>query len=169
MQVTGQIGDVMQESAQAALSFVKSRAKQFNIPKDYFEKTDVHIHIPEGAVPKDGPSAGVTLAIALISAITNTPVKKDIAMTGEVTLRGNVLPVGGIKEKVLAAHRLGIKTIIIPEKNEKDLEELPQQIKEELTITSVNHMDQIIPLAFGNIQPKRKTEVRAKKDKKDES
>jgi len=169
LQVTGQIGDVMQESAQAALSFVKSRAKQFNIPKDYFEKTDVHIHIPEGAVPKDGPSAGVTLAIALISAITNTPVKKDIAMTGEVTLRGNVLPVGGIKEKVLAAHRLGIKTIIIPEKNEKDLEELPQQIKEELTITSVNHMDQIIPLAFGNIQPKRKTEVRAKKDKKDES
>lgn len=172
LQITGQIGDVMQESAQAALSYVKSRAKQFNIPQETFEKKDVHIHVPEGAVPKDGPSAGITLAVALISALTETPVKKDIAMTGEVTLRGNVLPVGGIKEKVLAAHRLGINTILIPDKNMKDLYDFPKNVLDDLKIMPVTHMDQVVPLAFGNVAPKlksvvRKTRVKKAEDKKD--
>ncbi len=156
LQITGQIGDVMQESAQAALSFVKSRAKQLNLKKDHFEKIDIHIHVPEGAVPKDGPSAGITLAVALISAITECPVKKEVAMTGEITLRGNVLPVGGIREKLLAANRLGLKTVIIPEKNVKDLAELPEQIKNELQINPVSHMDQVIEIAFRDAKPKRK-------------
>ncbi len=166
LQITGQIGDVMQESAQAALSYIKSKAKLFNIPADYFEKNDVHIHVPEGSVPKDGPSAGITLAVALISALTEQPVKKDIAMTGEVTLRGNVLPVGGIKEKVLAAHRLGINTIILPEKNVKDLVELPEQVKKEQKFQFVTHMDQVIPIAFGMDAPKRKAEAKAQRGKK---
>lgn len=168
LQITGQIGDVMQESAQAALSYVKSRAKQFNIPQETFEKKDVHIHVPEGAVPKDGPSAGITLAVALISALTETPVKKDIAMTGEVTLRGNVLPVGGIKEKVLAAHRLGINTILIPDKNMKDLYDFPKNVLDDLKIMPVTHMDQVVPLAFGNVAPKLKTVVGKTRVKKAE-
>lgn len=151
--VTGQIGEVMQESAQAALSYIKSKSKEYQIPKDYFEKTDVHIHLPEGAVPKDGPSAGITLAIAVLSAMTNFPVKKDVAMTGEITLRGNVLPVGGIKEKMLAAHRVGINTIVLPEKNMKDLSELPQAELKELQIHPVNHMSQVIEIAFGGVKP----------------
>lgn len=163
LQITGQIGDVMQESAQAALSYVKSRAKDLNIKPSLFEKIDVHIHVPEGAVPKDGPSAGVTLATALISALTETPVKKDIAMTGEVTLRGNVLPVGGIREKLLAARRLGIKTILIPEKNVKDLEEIPQKAREDLVIHPVSKMDQVIEYAFGGVKPKRKNAPAEKK------
>ncbi|MHC1770811.1 MAG: endopeptidase La [Flexilinea sp.] len=163
MQITGQIGDVMQESAQAALSFVKSRAKQLNLQEDFFEKIDIHIHVPEGAVPKDGPSAGITLATALISAITECPVKKEIAMTGEITLRGNVLPVGGIREKVLAAHRVGLKTILIPEKNVKDLIELPEQIQKELKIFPITHMDQVIGFAFGIDKPKRKDPPSRKK------
>ncbi len=151
--ITGQIGEVMQESAQAALSYIKSKSKEYQIPKDYFEKTDVHIHLPEGAVPKDGPSAGITLAIAVLSAMTNFPVKKDVAMTGEITLRGNVLPVGGIKEKMLAAHRVGINTIVLPEKNMKDLSELPQAELKELEIHPVNHMSQVIEIAFGGVKP----------------
>jgi ATP-dependent Lon protease len=151
--ITGQIGEVMQESAQAALSYIKSKSKEYQIPKDYFEKADVHIHLPEGAVPKDGPSAGITLAIAVLSAMTNFPVKKDVAMTGEITLRGNVLPVGGIKEKMLAAHRVGINTIVLPEKNMKDLSELPQAELKELEIHPVNHMSQVIEIAFGGVKP----------------
>lgn len=162
LQITGQIGDVMQESAQAAMSFVRSHAKQFNIKPDWFEKNDIHIHVPEGAVPKDGPSAGVTLAAAIISAITGTKAKKNVAMTGEITLRGNVLPVGGIREKLLAAHRLGIKKVLIPEKNMRDLEELPEQAKNDLEIIPLKTMDDVIFHIFDGIEPKMKTAVRKK-------
>lgn len=156
LQVTGQIGDVMQESAQAAMSYVRSHAKRFNIKPSWFEKNDIHIHVPEGAVPKDGPSAGVTLASAIISAITGTPAKKTVAMTGEITLRGNVLPVGGIREKLLAAHRLGIKKVLIPEKNERDLEELPAQARKDLEICLLKTMDDVIKQIFDGAEPKMK-------------
>ena len=166
LQVTGQIGDIMQESAQAALSYVRANAKKFNIKPSWFEKNDIHIHVPEGAVPKDGPSAGVTLAAALISAITGTPAKKSVAMTGEITLRGNVLPVGGIREKLLAAHRLGIRTILIPEKNERDLTELPAQAKNELEIHLLKTMDDVIKYVFEGV-PKMK-QAPARKNSRDE-
>lgn len=143
-QITGQIGEIMQESAQAALSYLKSKQLPFEIPDDFFEETDIHIHVPEGAIPKDGPSAGITLATALISAVLGVPIRHDVAMTGEITLRGRVLQVGGIREKVLAAHRSGIKTVIIPSKNEKDLIEVPQQIRESLEIILVDHMDEVL-------------------------
>lgn len=156
LQITGQIGDVMQESGQAAMSYVKSHAKKFNIKPSWFEKNDVHIHVPEGSVPKDGPSAGITLASAIISAITEVPAKKNVAMTGEITLLGNVLPVGGIREKLLAAHRLGIRKVLIPEKNVRDLEELPVQAKNELTILPVKTMDDVIAHVFEGTTPKRK-------------
>ena len=168
LQVTGQIGDVMQESAQAAMSYVRSQGKRFNIKPSWFEKNDIHIHIPEGAVPKDGPSAGITLATAIISAITGTPVKKSIAMTGEITLRGNVLPVGGIREKLLAAHRVGIKTILIPEKNVRDLEELPIQAKNDLQIYPVKTMDDVIKHMFDGKDPKIPVKTRRKTAKSDE-
>ena len=163
LQITGQIGDVMQESAQAAMSYVRSHAKRFNIKPSWFEKNDIHIHVPEGAVPKDGPSAGVTLAAAIISAITGEPAKKSVAMTGEITLRGNVLPVGGIREKLLAAHRLGIKKVLIPEKNERDLEELPVQAKNDLDIQLLKTMDDVIYHIFGGNDPKMKTAAARKK------
>lgn len=165
LQITGQIGDVMQESAQAAMSYVRSHAKRFNIKADWFEKYDVHIHVPEGAVPKDGPSAGVTLAAAIISAITGVPAKKNVAMTGEITLRGNVLPVGGIREKLLAAHRLGIRKVLIPEKNMRDLEELPEQAKNDLEIIPLKTMDDVILHVFDGTEPKMKTVVRKKVSK----
>ena len=142
--VTGQLGDVMVESTKIALDFIKANAKKYNIPIEFFEKHDIHIHVPEGAVPKDGPSAGVTITTALVSAITSRKVKKDIAMTGEVTLRGNVLPIGGLKEKSLAAHRSGIKTIIIPKGNVKDLDEIPETVKEEIKYIPVEKVDQVI-------------------------
>jgi ATP-dependent Lon protease len=144
LQITGQIGEIMQESAQAALSYLKSKQAIFEIPDDFFEETDIHIHVPEGAIPKDGPSAGITLATALISATLGMPVKHDVAMTGEITLRGRVLQIGGIREKVLAAHRSGIKTVIIPSKNEKDLVDVPQPIREGLEIVLVDHMDEVL-------------------------
>ena len=146
--LTGQLGEVMQESARAALSFVRSRADRFGIESELFDRTDVHVHVPEGAIPKDGPSAGITLATALVSATTHTPVRVDVAMTGEITLRGKVLPVGGIKEKTLAAHRVGIREVILPEENEKDLEEIPEEIRAEMTFRLVDHMDAVLAHAL---------------------
>jgi ATP-dependent Lon protease len=148
LMLTGQLGDVMRESAQAALSFARANAKRLGIDTKRFDKTDIHIHVPEGAVPKDGPSAGITLATALISALTGHAVKCDVAMTGEITLRGRVLPVGGVKEKILGAHRAGIRTIILPSNNERDIAEVPAQVKRRLSFIYVNHMDEVIASAF---------------------
>ncbi len=146
--VTGQLGDVMKESTSIALGYVKSNAAQLNIDAKFFENHDIHIHVPEGAVPKDGPSAGITLTTALVSALTNKPAKSDLAMTGEVTLRGNVLPIGGLKEKSLAAHRCGISTIVIPKNNLKDVDELPQTIKEQIKFVAVDKVEQVIKEAL---------------------
>ena len=148
--LTGQLGDVMKESAQAALSYVRARAKDLGIKEDFFGKTDIHIHVPAGATPKDGPSAGLTIFIALTSLLRGRPVRSDVAMTGEITLRGLILPVGGIKEKALAARRAGISVIILPQKNEKDLEEIPESIKKEMEFKFVSRMDEVIPLALKN-------------------
>jgi ATP-dependent Lon protease len=148
MQITGQVGDVMQESGQAALSYLKSKARDLKINPILFERLDVHVHIPEGAIPKDGPSAGITLATAMISAFTRREVFKTVAMTGEITLRGRVLPVGGIREKVLAAHRANIKKILIPERNIKDLQDIPKKARQDLEIIPVNHMDDVIKVAL---------------------
>ncbi len=146
--LTGHLGEVMKESAQAALSYARSKAEELNLDPDFYEKIDLHVHVPQGAIPKDGPSAGVTMATALISTLTKKPVSRDIAMTGEITLRGKVLPVGGLKEKVLAALRAKIKTVIIPEKNEKDLEEIPPHIRRRLNFLNVENMDQILEVAL---------------------
>ena len=146
--LTGQLGDVMQESAQAALSYVRSRAKELGIPEDFYETSDIHLHVPAGATPKDGPSAGVTIFTALTSLLTERPVKSDVAMTGEISLRGLVLPVGGIKEKVLAAKRAGISTIILPKKNEKDMDDIPQEVKGEMDFRLVEKMDEVIEIAL---------------------
>lgn len=142
--VTGKLGDVMQESAQAAMSYVRSRAKLLGIAQDFYQKVDLHIHVPEGAIPKDGPSAGITMATALVSSLTQKPVSKDVAMTGEITLRGNVLPIGGLKEKIFAAHRGGIKKIIIPKDNAKDLRDIPKNILKNFEVVEVTHMDQVL-------------------------
>jgi len=142
--LTGHLGDVMKESAHAALTYVRSRAGKLGINADTFSKTDVHIHVPAGAIPKDGPSAGVTMATALASVFTNKPVKKDLAMTGEVTLRGRVLPIGGLKEKTLAARRAGIKTMIVPKQNEKDLDEIPKNVRKDMQFIFVETMDEVI-------------------------
>jgi ATP-dependent Lon protease len=147
-QLSGQLGDVMQESAKAALSYVRSRAKQLGIEPDFFQNTDLHLHVPAGAQPKDGPSAGVTMVTALVSLLTRRPIRADVGMTGEITLRGQVLPVGGIKEKVLAAHRAGLKTIILPARNEIDLEELPKDIKQKLDFKFVKVMDEVLKYAL---------------------
>jgi ATP-dependent Lon protease len=148
MQMTGQMGDVMQESGQAALTYIKSRAATLNIDMDVFERMDIHIHMPEGGIPKDGPSAGITMATAIISALTGRPVFKHIGMTGEITLRGRILPIGGVREKVLAAHRAGLKTVLLPEKNMKDLIDLPKTAKSELKIIPVKHMDDVLKIAL---------------------
>jgi ATP-dependent Lon protease len=147
--LTGQLGDIMKESAQAALSYVRSKAKKLNISEDTFSKIDLHIHVPAGAIPKDGPSAGITMAAAIASAFTGKPVRKDIAMTGEVTLRGRVLPIGGIKEKTLAAKRMRIKTVIIPRRNKKDLEDLPKYVKEGMNFVIAETMDDVLKTAIG--------------------
>ncbi len=154
LQITGQIGEVMQESAQAALSYLKSRARSLDLSPDIFERLDVHIHVPEGAIPKDGPSAGITMATALISAFTEREVIKDVGMTGEITLRGKVLPVGGVREKILSAHRAGLKTVIIPERNVKDLVDVPKKVRTDLKIIPVNHMDQVLQVAIHPAQEK---------------
>jgi len=148
IQMTGQMGEVMQESGQAALTYIKSRAAQLNIDMDVFERMDIHVHMPEGAIPKDGPSAGITMATAIISALTGRPVFKHVGMTGEITLRGRVLPIGGVREKVLAAHRAGLKTVILPEKNLKDLVDLPKTAKAELKIMPVKHLDDVLKIAL---------------------
>jgi ATP-dependent Lon protease len=148
------LGDVMKESAQAALAYVRSKAKELGIEEDFFEKNDIHIHVPAGAIPKDGPSAGVTIYVALTSLLTNTPVRSDVAMTGEITLRGLVLPVGGIKEKVLAGMRAGIKTIILPKKNEKDLEEIPEHIRNQMNFKFIQRMDEAIEQALKHPEPR---------------
>ena len=142
--LTGKLGDVMQESAQAAMSYVRSRSGQFGLPKDLYRHLDIHVHVPEGAIPKDGPSAGITIATAIVSALTRIPVRCDVAMTGEITLRGRVLPIGGLKEKALAAHRGGTKIMLIPKDNAKDIREIPLKIRRELTIIPVEHIDEVL-------------------------
>ncbi len=151
---TGQLGDVMTESAQAALSYVRSRAHHLGLPKEFYRNIDIHVHVPEGAIPKDGPSAGITLATALTSALTMIPVRRDIAMTGEVTLRGKVLPIGGLKEKLLAAHRAGIREAVMPKDNERDFAELPQLIKDEMKLHFVSEMDDVLKIALEGALPK---------------
>ena len=151
---TGQLGDVMTESAQAALSYVRSRAHHLGLPKEFYRNIDIHVHVPEGAIPKDGPSAGITLATALTSALTLIPVRRDIAMTGEVTLRGKVLPIGGLKEKLLAAHRAGIREAVMPKDNERDFAELPQLIKDEMKLHFVSEMDDVLKIALEGALPK---------------
>ena len=146
--LTGQLGDVMKESAQAGYTYIRSRAEELGLAKDFYETTDIHIHLPEGAIPKDGPSAGITMVTAMVSALTGRKVKKDIAMTGEITLSGRVLPVGGIKEKFLAAHRYGVKTIIMPAKNVQDLDELPKNVREKMNFIPVKHMDEVLKIAL---------------------
>ncbi|MGB7971951.1 MAG: endopeptidase La [Candidatus Deferrimicrobiaceae bacterium] len=148
LKVTGKLGEVMQESAHAALSYIRTRAEIMELEKDFYQKIDIHIHVPEGAIPKDGPSAGITMATALASALLRVPARNDLAMTGEITLRGRILPIGGVKEKLLAAHRGGIKTVILPAENEKDLAEIPGKIKKNLKIIFVRHMDEVISAAI---------------------
>jgi ATP-dependent Lon protease len=146
--LTGQLGEVMKESAQAALSYARSRARVYGIRDDFFSSHDIHVHIPEGAIPKDGPSAGITMATAMLSVFTNRPVRRSLAMTGEITLRGNVLPIGGLKEKILAARRLGIDTLICPKLNQKELDEVPTTLKRGLSFHLVEHVDQVLKLAL---------------------
>jgi ATP-dependent Lon protease len=144
LMITGKLGEVMQESAQAAMSYVRSRAEVLGLDKRFIENMDIHVHVPEGAIPKDGPSAGITMATTLVSALCRIPVRKDVAMTGEITLRGRVLPIGGLKEKVLAAHRGGIKTILIPKENAKDVRDIPRRVREKLHIIPVDHTDEVL-------------------------
>jgi ATP-dependent Lon protease len=165
--LTGKLGDVMQESAQAAMSYVRSKADEFGLPKEFNRKHDVHVHVPEGAIPKDGPSAGITLATALVSALARIATRKDVAMTGEITLRGKVLPIGGVKEKVLAAHRAGLKDIILPMDNEKDLADIPKNVLDDISIHLVQTMDEVLKLALSEPLPGRLAETRPAIDEVD--
>ena len=171
MQITGKLGDVMQESVKAAKSFVRSKCLEYGIIPPVFEKKDFHIHVPEGATPKDGPSAGVGMVTSIVSSITNIPVRKDLAMTGEVTLTGQVLQIGGLKEKLLAAHRAGIKEVLIPKENEKDLVDMPKKIMDDIKITPVDHADQVIKIALTKeLKPTEWVEVDiSKKDDKSQA
>jgi len=151
--LTGKLGDVMQESAQAAMSWVRSKSEELGIPRDFNRRTDIHVHIPEGAIPKDGPSAGITLATTLVSAIARVPVRRDVAMTGEITLRGKVLPIGGVKEKLLAAHRAGVLNIILPKDNEKDLADIPKNVLDVMNVYLVETMDEVLKTALAGPLP----------------
>jgi ATP-dependent Lon protease len=148
LKLTGKLGDVMQESAHAAMSYVRSRASELGLSGDFHRRLDVHIHVPEGAIPKDGPSAGITMATALVSALSSMAVRRDVAMTGEITLRGKVLPIGGVKEKLLAAHRYGVTTVILPRENEKDLADIPKVVLEALTVQLVDTVDEVLRIAL---------------------
>jgi ATP-dependent Lon protease len=161
--LTGQLGDVMKESATAALSYTRTNASSLGIDEDFFSTHDIHIHVPAGAIPKDGPSAGVTMLTALNSLLTNKPIPKDLAMTGEITLRGQVLPVGGVKEKVLAAHRAGIKTIIMPEWNRKDLEDIPKNVEKDIRFHFVEKMSDVLHLALQNKKTRSASKRRKQK------
>jgi ATP-dependent Lon protease len=151
--ITGKLGDVMQESAQAALSYVRSKADTLGLPVEFYRTIDIHVHGPEGAIPKDGPSAGITIGTSIISALMKIPVKRDVAMTGEITLRGRVLPIGGLKEKIIAAHRHQIKTVIIPRENEKDIKEIPARILKVVDLVAVDHMDEVLKQALSMDDP----------------
>ncbi len=151
--LTGHLGNVMKESAQAALSYLRSNAKELGIKQTAFKGKEIHIHLPEGAIPKDGPSAGITMTMAMYSALTQKPARADVAMTGEITLRGAILPIGGLNEKLLAARRYGIKTVLIPEENKKDLTEIKDQVKEGLKIVPISKIEEAIPYVFG--KPKK--------------
>ena len=148
LSLTGSLGKVMQESGQAAMSYIRHNAKALSVPEDFYKTLDIHVHLPEGATPKDGPSAGITMTLAMVSALTNRKVRSDLAMTGEITLRGRVLPIGGLKEKLLAALAYGVKEVLIPKANEKDIEELPEIVKTGLTITPVKIMDEVLAKAL---------------------
>ena len=165
VKLTGKLGDVMKESAQAALSFIRANADKYNIDADRFAQTDLHIHVPEGATPKDGPSAGITIASAILSALTGKAARGDVAMTGEITLRGNVLPIGGLKEKALAARRVGIKTVLIPEGNQKDLESLPSVLKRDVTFVPVKNVAQVFELLFETPTTKKRATRKAARPK----
>jgi ATP-dependent Lon protease len=157
LQITGQVGEVMQESAQAALSYIKSRSKDLGVRPEVFEKTDIHIHVPEGAIPKDGPSAGITMATALASALTGRPVRRTVGMSGEITLRGRVLPIGGVREKVLAAYRMKLKTVILPAQNKKDLVDIPVKARQAMDVRLVRHMDEVLEISLmqATVRPRR--------------
>jgi ATP-dependent Lon protease len=146
--VTGKLGEVMQESSQAAMSYVRSRAEELGLDKNFYRKLDIHVHVPEGATPKDGPSAGITMATSIVSALIRKPIRRDLAMTGEITLRGRILPIGGLKEKILAAHRGGISQLIVPEENEKDLKDIPQKILRRFDVHIASHVDDVLTRAI---------------------
>ena len=148
VKLTGQLGDVMKESAMAAISYIRSKSDELKIDSDFYKNKDIHIHVPEGAVPKDGPSAGITMATAVISSLTDIPVRRDVAMTGEITLRGRVLPIGGLKEKSMAAYRAGIKTIIIPKDNVADIDDVPKEVRSEINYIPVTNMDNVLKNAL---------------------
>ena len=156
--LTGHLGEVMKESCKAALSYVRSRWKLFGLKEKFYQRLDVHVHVPEGAVPKDGPSAGIAITTALVSALTKIPVRKEVGMTGEVTLRGRVLEIGGVKEKVIAAHRARLKVVIMPKENKKDLEDIPKYVLRELKFVFVEHMDEVLKVALKKAPPLEKTE-----------